>query len=78
MSWGKYRKVENFFSSIEKEITKIDKNGNEKVATKSFKIVQDLQQLLYQMLIIMLQKEFAELNACLIEYESVQNNLKKI
>ena len=42
MSWGKYRKVEKIFSSIEKEITKIDKNGNEKVATKSFKIVQDL------------------------------------
>ena len=31
MSWGKYRKVELFSVPIEKELTKIDKDGNESV-----------------------------------------------
>ena len=29
MSWGKHRKVKNFSVPIEKEVTKIDKDGNE-------------------------------------------------
>ena len=38
MSWGKYRKVQKIFCSTEKEVTKIDKDGNESVATISDKI----------------------------------------
>ena len=37
MSWGEYRKVENV-STVEKEVTKIDKDGNESVVTISYKI----------------------------------------
>ena len=38
MPWGKYRKVQKIFCSTEKEVTKIDKDGNESVATISDKI----------------------------------------
>ena len=38
MSWGTYRKVQKIFSiPIEKEVTKIDKYGNESVVTISYK-----------------------------------------
>ena len=35
MSWGKYKKAQNFFVPIEKEVTEKDKDGNESVATIS-------------------------------------------
>ena len=38
MSWGKYRKVQTFFFPKEKEVTNIDKDGNEGVVTISYKI----------------------------------------
>ena len=38
MSWGKQRKVQNFFCSNKKETTKIDKDSNESVETISQKI----------------------------------------
>ena len=38
MSWGKYKKRHFFFISIEKEVTKIDKDGSEGVVTISYKI----------------------------------------
>ena len=38
MSWGKQGKLQTFFIPIEKEVTKIDKYGNEKVVTISYKI----------------------------------------
>ena len=39
MSWGKQRKVQNFFcSNIKNEIAKIDKDGNESVESISYKI----------------------------------------
>ena len=34
----KYRKVHKFFHSIEKEVTNIDKDGNESVVPISYKI----------------------------------------
>ena len=37
MSWRKYRKVYFFFVPIEKEVTKIDKDGNESGITISYK-----------------------------------------
>ena len=37
MSWRKYRKVQNFSIAIEKEVTNIDKDGNESVANISYK-----------------------------------------
>ena len=37
MCWGKYRKVQNFFyPNLEKEIIKIDKDGNWSVVTISY------------------------------------------
>ena len=38
MFWGKQRKVQTFSVPIEKEMTKIDKDGNESVVTISCKI----------------------------------------
>ena len=38
MSWGTYRKVQNFSIPIEKEVTKVDEDGNESVVTTSYKI----------------------------------------
>ena len=38
MSWRKYRKIKTFSVPIEKEITNIDKDGNESVATISYRI----------------------------------------
>ena len=38
MFWEKQRKVQTFSVPIEKEITKIDKDGNESVVTISCKI----------------------------------------
>ena len=35
MSWGKCRKVQNLFCSIEKEVIKIDKDRNKSVITIS-------------------------------------------
>ena len=38
MSWGKHTKVEKFSAPIEKENTKIDKDGNEDFVTISYQI----------------------------------------
>ena len=37
MPWGKHRKVKMFSFSIENEIRKVDKDGNESVVTISYK-----------------------------------------
>ena len=38
MSWRKYGKLQNISVSIENEVTKIDKDGNESVVTISYEI----------------------------------------
>ena len=38
MSWGKYRKIQNFFCSNRKRSDKTDKDGNESILTMSHKI----------------------------------------
>ena len=38
LSWGKSRKVHNFFCSNRKEVTKIDKEGNGNIITISYKV----------------------------------------
>ena len=38
LSWGKYRKVHNFFCPNRKEVTKIDKEGNGNIITISYKV----------------------------------------
>ena len=38
MSWGNTEKYKTFSVPIEKEVTKIDKDSNESVATRSYKI----------------------------------------
>ena len=38
MSWRKYGKLQNISVSIENEVTKIDKDGNESVVTISYEM----------------------------------------
>ena len=38
MSWGNTEKYKTFSVPIEKEVTKIDKDSNESVATRSYKM----------------------------------------
>ena len=38
MSWKKYRKYKTFSVPIEKDVTKIDKDGNESVVIISYKV----------------------------------------
>ena len=38
MPWGKHKKVQKFFHSNKKDVTKIDKDGNENFVTISYKI----------------------------------------
>ena len=67
MSWRKSRKYKTFSIPIEKEVTKVDKDGNESVVTISYTInVTDSARFTaihYQILLIILQKEFIKLNA---------------
>ena len=58
----------SFFSfSIEKEIRKVNKDGNEDIIAISYKktllMVQDFGQVHYQILLIVLKKEFIKLKA---------------
>ena len=73
MSWGKQRKVQKFFCSNKKKIIKIDKDGNEIVAKILYKIefidsarfmVSSLSN--FQILLIILQKEFIKLNVKIV------------
>ena len=54
--WENTEKYKTFFFPVEKEVTNIDKDFNESVATISYKInlsiVQDLRQLHYQISMI--------------------------
>ena len=66
MSLRKYRKVENFSVSLEKEVTKFDKDGNESVVIISYKMkFVDSARFMSTSLSILLtisQKEFTKLN----------------
>ena len=63
----KPKKYTTFSFSTEKEIRKLNKDGNEYIMTISYKIklsiVQDLWQVQYHILSIISQKEFIKLNA---------------
>ena len=85
MSWGKQRKVQNFFCSNKKGITKVDKDGNETVDNISYKIkfihsarfmasslsnlVDNLAEGIYKII--------CKDCDCFLEYESVKDNLIK-
>ena len=78
MSWGKYRKVQ-------KEVTKIDKDGNESVVTVSYKtkfidsarfMASSLSNLVDN-LAEGIQKIKCKNCDCFLEYESVKDNLIK-
>ena len=67
MSWGKLIKVQNFSFPIEKEVLKIDKDGNESVATISYKIrfidsARFTTTSLSNLVDNLTQKEFTKLN----------------
>ena len=86
MSWGKYRKVQDLFVSIENKVTKIDdKDGNESVVTISYKtkfidsarfIASSLSNLVDN-LAEGIHKIKCKDCDCFLEYESVKNNLIK-
>ena len=79
MFWGKQKKLQNFFHSNKKEITKIDIDGNKSADNIFYKIKYiDSMRLTttYQILLIISQKEFIKLNFTMV-IESVQDNLIK-
>ena len=71
-------KYKTFSIPIEKEVTKVEKDGNESIVTISYRIylltVQDLRQPHCQILLIISQKEFTKLNVKIVifflEYEN--------
>ena len=83
MFWGKYKKVQNFSVTIEKEVTNIHEDGNESVVAISYKIkliesarsttsslsnlVDNLAEEIY--------KTISKGCNCLPEYERVKDNL---
>ena len=64
--WENTEKYKTFSVPLEKEIRKVDKDGNEDVKTISYKknllIVQDLWQVHYQTFLIILQTKFTKFN----------------
>ena len=60
------KSIKTFSVAIKKEVKNIDKDGNQSVATITFKknllIVQDIWQVHYQILLIISQSEFMKLN----------------
>ena len=85
MSWGKYGKVKTFFVPIEKEVTKLDKTGNESVVTISYKIkfIDSARFMASSLsnLIDVLAEGICKLKykdcCCFLEYQSVKDNLIK-
>ena len=71
-------KYKTFSVPIVKEVTKIDKNGNENVGSTSSKIKfldsQGLWQIHYQIFLIISQNEFKKVNA----YLAIKQNSNKI
>ena len=89
MSWRKYRKSTKYFVPIEKEVTKIDKDNNESVATISYKIklidlfmatdlflASSLSNLVDNLAEGIHKIKCKDCN-CFLEYESVKDNLIK-
>ena len=70
MSWEKYRKVQNYFIPIEKEVIKIDKDSNKSVVTISYKIkfIGSARYMATSLstLLIISQKEFTKLHVKIV------------
>ena len=85
MSWGKYRKLQNFSVRIEKEVTNIDIDGNESVVAISYKIkCIDNARFMAISLSNLADKLTEEIHKiqykdrdCFLEYESVKENFKE-
>ena len=83
MSWGKHRKYKTFSVTIEKEVTKIEKDGNENVATISYKVkFIDTARITASSLSNLVDDLAEEIHKvkcsdcdCFLEYESVKDNL---
>ena len=77
MSWKNREKFKTFSIPIENEAITTDKDGNENMITISYKrkfvlikenllIVEDLWQLIYQILLVISEKEFTRLNVKIV------------
>ena len=85
MSWGKYRKVQNFFHSNKKRSYKYDKECNESVVTISYRIkFVDSPRLMTSSLpnlVANLAKGIHKIRCkdcdCFLVYESVNDNMIK-
>ena len=86
MSWGKYRKVQNFSIPIENiEVTNIDKDSNEKVVTISYRTkFIDSARFMASSLSNLVDNPAEGIHTikckdceCFFEYESVKDNLIK-
>ena len=83
MSWGKHRNYKTFSVTIEKEVTKIEKDGNENVATISYKVkFIDTARITASSLSNLVDDLAEEIHKvkcsdcdCFLEYESVKDNL---
>ena len=70
VSWENTEKYKIFPVPVQKEATNIDKDGSERVVSISYKNIylycKDSQQLHYQNLLIILQKEFTKLHVKIV------------
>ena len=69
----KYEKYKTFTVPIEKEVTRIDKNGKE--ITKNISYILQFIQVHYQILLIIFLKEFIELN---VYSDLIMKNVKHV
>ena len=85
MSWGKYSKMQNFSCSNRKRSNKIDQNGNKSIKTISYEIkfivTARCVATSFSNLADNLAEEIHKIKCkdcdCLLEYESVKNDLIK-
>ena len=85
MSWGIYRKVQNFFVPTESEVTTIDKGKNESVVTISYRIkfIDSARFMSTSLsnLVDNLAEGICKITCkdcdCFLEYETVKDNLIK-
>ena len=79
--WGKYRKVQKYFTPIVKAATEIDKDGNESVATISYNMKFICNARFMTNLVDNVTEGIHKIKCknynCFLGYESTKDNLIK-